>query len=106
MVLVYIAGPYRAKTIHETVENIRRAEAVAIKYWKEGYAVICPHLNTALLDGAIPDRKILKGDLVILSRCDIVVMMKGWEKSQGARAEHDYAQELGITIYYEHEEVR
>lgn len=101
MILVYIAGPYRSETLHGVVENIRRAEAVAIKYWKQGYAVICPHLNTALIDGVIPDKDILKGDLVILSRCDIVVMMKGWETSKGAIEEHHYAKSLGITIYYE-----
>lgn len=101
MVLVYIAGPYRSKTTHGVVENIRKAEAVALKYWKQGYAVICPHLNTALLDGELPDEVWLKGDLTILSRCDIVVMMKGWENSKGAIEEHHKAKELGITVYYE-----
>lgn len=33
--LAYIAGPYRADTIHGIVQNIRKAEAVAIKYWKK-----------------------------------------------------------------------
>jgi hypothetical protein len=83
------------------VENIRKAEAVAIKYWKLGYAVICPHLNTALLDGVAPDEVWLKGDLEMLGRCDIVVMMKGWDCSKGATSEHNYAKHLGIQVIYD-----
>jgi len=101
MILVYVAGPYRAKTPRGIVENIRKAEAVAIKYWKRGYAVICPHLNTALLDGVAPDEVWLKGDLEMLGRCDIIVMMRGWENSKGATAEHNYAKEMGIQVIYD-----
>ena len=101
MVVVYIAGAYRAKTLRGVVENIRKAEEVSIKYWKRGYAVICPHLNTALLDGELTDEHFLNGDLAILARCDIVVMMRGWENSIGATAEHNYAKELGIQVIYD-----
>jgi hypothetical protein len=101
MVVVYIAGAYRAKTLRGIVENIRKAEEVAIKYWKRGYAVICPHLNSALLDGEVTDQMFLNGDLAIISRCDIVVMMKDWQASKGATAEHNPAKDLGIQIIYE-----
>ena len=94
MKVVYIAGPYRADTPHGIVENIRRAEDVAITYWRRGYAVICPHKNTALLDGACPDETWLKGDLELLRRCDIIVMMKGYEHSTGARAELQEANKI------------
>jgi len=66
MKVAYISGPYRAATVHGVVENIRRAERVALKYWQLGYAVICPHTNTALFDGAAPDDVWLAGDLELL----------------------------------------
>jgi len=99
--VAYIAGSYRAKTVHGIVENIRNAEAVAIKYWKLGYAVICPHKNTALLDGVLPDEVWLAGAIELLKRSDIIVMSKGWERSTGSVAEHKLAKELGMEIIYE-----
>ena len=100
MKVAYIAGPYRGKTHYEIEQNIRAAEAVAIKYWQLGYAVICPHKNTAHFDGLAPDEVWLKGDLEILKRCDLIVMVPGWEGSMGSRAEKELAEDLGIFITY------
>lgn len=55
MRVAYVIGPYRAGTVRGIVENIRRAEEVALALWRLGFAVICPHKNTALFDGAAPD---------------------------------------------------
>ena len=101
MKIAYIAGPYRADTINGIVQNIRKAEDVAIKYWKKGYAVLCPHKNSSLFDGILPDEKWLKAGLAMLDRCDTVVMVKGWEKSSGASYEHDWAQSGGKEIIYD-----
>jgi len=101
MKIAYIAGPYRADTINGIVQNIRKAEDVAIKYWKKGYAVLCPHKNSSLFDGILPDDVWLKGNLEMLKRCDIIVMMQGWEKSKGAITEHELAYDLGIEVVYD-----
>jgi len=97
--IAYIAGPYRAKTIHGIKENIRRAEAVALELWKREYPTICPHMNTRFFDGACPDTTWLEGDLAILARCDFVVLVPGWEKSSGAVAEARCAGDLNIPVY-------
>ena len=99
--IVYIAGPYRGKTIQEVKQNILNAELVAIKYWKIGYTVFCPHKNAALFDGILPYKVWLEGGLEILRRCDIIVMMKDWENSEGSDREHKLAKELGKEIFYE-----
>jgi len=104
MKIAYIAGPYRSDSVSGVVQNIRNAESVAIKYWKLGYAVICPHKNAALFDGLMPDDTWLKGDLEILKRCDVLVMVRGWEKSTGAKAERDFAIKNNIEVI--HEEIR
>ena len=101
MEIAYIAGPYRAATVYGIKENIRRAEAVALKWWKKGYAVICPHANTALFDGELPDEAFLDGTLEMLRRSDVVVLMQGWQKSRGAVAEHAEALRLGKEIIYD-----
>lgn len=106
MEIGYTAGPYRAPTIWGVVQNIRAAEAVAVELWRLGFGVICPHKNTALLDGAnggdaFGDADVwLKGDLEMLRRCDFVVMLPGWERSHGAMAERDFAVKRGIPVYY------
>jgi len=101
MKVAFISGPYRSETISGIVQNIRNAESVAIKYWRLGYAVICPHKNTALFDGLMPDETWLNGDLEILKRCDAIVMMKEWEKSSGAKAELEFAEKHGLEIIYD-----
>lgn len=105
--IVYIAGPYRgtsrarvARWIQRKL-NIYRARRVARKYWKLGYAVICPHSNTANFDGIIPDAGFLRGDIDIMLRCNIVVMMKRWKDSVGARIEHRVAKQNELIITYE-----
>jgi nucleoside 2-deoxyribosyltransferase len=97
--LVYIAGPFRAANAWEVEQNIRKAEALALEVWKLGAAVVCPHTNTRFFDGALPDATFLAGDLEILSRCDAVLMVDGWEQSRGAVAESVFATDKGIRVF-------
>ncbi len=98
--VVYLAGPYRSPEgpwgIHE---NIQRARQIAIELWRMGYAVICPHCNTAFFDGACHDDVWLEGDIAILRKCDIVVMMPRYLESEGARAEFIAAEAAGIPVF-------
>jgi len=99
MKLVYVIGPLSADTIFEQIMNIRKAEAFAIKLWRAGFAVICPHLNTGLLCGATPEEDFLKGDIEILSRCDFAVTIEGWQQSTGSLGEIEYCYKNGIRRY-------
>ena len=101
MKTIYIAGPYRGKTIYETLENIRAAEKVAIKYIKKGYLVYCPHMATRLFDGVMPDEFWLSYQMEWLNRCDCVVMMENWQESEGAMAEEQMALTCNKEIVYE-----
>lgn len=104
MKVVYISGKYRSQDgINGIYENIQAARAESIKWWKDGYAVICPHMNTAFMDGAADDSVWLKGDLEFVRRSDIIVMLNDWEDSEGARAEHEEAIDCGLEIIYQKE---
>jgi hypothetical protein len=94
--LVYVSGPYRAETINGVFENVYRARKHALYLWNLGYSVLCPHTNTAFMDGSLDDEAWLEGDLVMLARCDLIYMVPGWESSEGAKVELDRARESGI----------
>ena len=100
MKVAYISGPYRSETINGIYENIQNARKAALEYWQKGYAVICPHMNSALMDGACEDYVWLDGDLELLRRCDIIVMLKEWKCSAGAIAEFNEAGKHGLEIHY------
>jgi len=101
--IIYVAGPYRSDTQWGVYQNIREAEKVAIKLWRENWVVFCPHLNTQLFNEVcrdIPTEVWLRGGLEILKRCDAIWMMGNWRQSKGARAELKLAKMLGLEIHY------
>ena len=98
MIKAYVAGPYRADTHYEIEQNIRNAEAIAIELWQKGYAVFCPHKNTAHFDGLAPDHVWLEGDLEWLKHADLLVLVPGWEKSEGTYFEREFAIQNGIEV--------
>ncbi len=82
--------------------NIVHARKYAILLWEAGHAVICPQLNSAHMeqDCKATYDDFMQGDFKIISRCDAVFMIPGWEQSCGAPRERDYAMQLGIPIFY------
>lgn len=101
MKVIYVIGPYRSKTDWGIEENIQRAEQAALKLWQEGWAVICPHKNTAHFGGACDDKVWLNGDLEILSRCDAVFVLKGWPQSEYSVKEVRLSMELDLEIIFD-----
>lgn len=97
--VIYIAGPYRGASESEVFANILRARDCAAEVWKAGHIAICPHLNTMLMGGMLPDERWLEGDLEILKRCDGMMLVPGWESSSGSRRETGKAISFGIPIY-------
>jgi len=98
MKLVFVSGPYRGQAMIDIHKNIMNARTLSIKLWQRGYAVICPHMNTAHFDGLCHDDVWLNGDLEILRRCDAIAMVDGWQDSEGAVEEYKLAVELGKEI--------
>jgi hypothetical protein len=103
MRLIYVSGPYRALTPEGVQANINRARIAAQSLWAKGWAVICPHMNSAHFEGE--SQMYLDGDLAIIDRLDpekdALYMLNGWSGSEGARDEHRRALEREITVYYQ-----
>jgi hypothetical protein len=98
--IVYIAGPFRGPNTFAIAENIRIAERRALEVWKLGGVALCPHLNTANFQGALPDHTWLEGDLVLLSACQALLTTYNWGQSEGARGEVEFAQKHGIPVFH------
>jgi len=100
MKLIYVSGKYRDKSSIGVIGNIYQATKASYRLWGEGWAVICPHMNTAHFRD-LPHEVIIPGDLEMVSRCDAIYMLKDWRDSEGANAEHELACSLGLQILYE-----
>jgi hypothetical protein len=102
---VFLSGPYSAPTEVEVMRNIRVAEEVSIavrQMGEGGAAVFCPHKNSANLGGVMPYEFWIQECLAFLAVCDCVVMLPGWENSEGAKVELAAAQELEKRVFYWH----
>jgi len=98
--LVYLAGPYRADTRWDEESNVRRAEEVAYLVAQTGAFPVTPHANTRpYFADAQPPEFWLAATLELMRRCDIVVMLPGWSRSEGAKAERVEAMLLGKMVF-------
>jgi len=102
MKLVFIASPFRAPTAWQIAENVRRAERAALEVWQAGAVAVCPQSMSALFHGEGPDRRYLDGWLVLMSRCDAVLVVS---QSDGVAREVEHASELEIPLFFSVAEV-
>lgn len=99
MKVAYVCGPYRARSDNLVLGNIMQAREIAAWLWQLGFAVVCPHSNSALMGGVAEEGVFLKGYIEILKRCDLLVLVVGWAPSAGAAAEVAAAKEQHIPIF-------
>jgi predicted Rossmann-fold nucleotide-binding protein len=99
--LLYVAGRYRAATREAVAANIEAARQVGIQAARLGWYPVIPHCNTAHmeLDVEHGDQFWLAGTLELMTRCDAVVLVPGWEISQGTLGEIAKADQLQLPIY-------
>jgi nucleoside 2-deoxyribosyltransferase len=94
---VYLSGPMSG--IPD--ENFPAFNAAARALHLIGYKVVNPaEFNTDVtgLEGRARWVKFLKVDIKALVDCDGIVMLPGWEDSEGAKLEHSTASALDIPV--------
>jgi hypothetical protein len=107
MRIVFIAGPYSAISKDLLSLNILQARKAAETLWAAEIAVLCPHLNSSLMEEIAVYSVFVKGYLVMLKALhpDAMLMLPGWELSDGATAERMAAEYYQIPIFYSVEQV-
>ena len=101
MKTIYLIGKYRADTIAEIDSNINAAREVAKAFWREGFKVISPHMNSAHFDGCAPDEAFLElGRELISDMANAVVVLPDSGDSRGTNAEEAHAYRSGIPVYH------
>jgi hypothetical protein len=99
--IIYTAGKYRDPRGLWFIDlNINLAREWAADLWSMGWSVICPHANTAHMDGVVSAKDFIEGDLAQIAKCDAILMLRGWEHSEGARQEHEFAQLHRVKVFY------
>jgi hypothetical protein len=111
---IYVAGPMRGYPKF----NFPAFDAVTAALQEQGHTVFSPAENDRKKHGTKLDeidtgdikaaesvgfslREALQDDLTfICQKADCIVMLPGWEKSNGARCEHALAVALDIEIVY------
>jgi hypothetical protein len=109
----YIAGPMtprgnRRDTQNSAIEyllNARDLVQAAVALIHKGYAPYCPGLDfqyfLSLRPGeTIPEETIKEVSLAWLDVSDIIVLLPGWEASEGCQAEYSRSIELGMPAFY------
>lgn len=93
---IYISGPI------EGVDNYREKFERAKRIIEKGGNRV---VNPAALDlDGLTREQMLGVDLLLLSLCDTIYMLKGWELSCGANREYGYALAKGLDIMIERDE--
>ena len=108
MPIVYVAGPFSAKTRAGVEENIRRAEALALKVAELGTFPVAPHCNTSHPDfeRVQPYDFWICGTLKLLRVSDAIILTDDWERSSGARGERTEAERRGMPVFETIEELK
>lgn len=105
MKVIYIIGPFRAKTAWDIECNVRRAEALALEVAKLGAMPLCPHTNTRFFDGQLTAQFWLDGTMELARRCDAAICVTWWALSAGSRDEVRDFQDRGLPVFFKIEEL-
>lgn len=104
MKIMFIAGPYFGDGKPETIEaNIARAESYQVALANLGIGFFCPHNDTHRFEiKAKQGEEFYRNlDMTFIDRsANAILAIPGWETSNGAKSEIEFAKQKGLPIFY------
>ena len=88
---IYIAGPMSGLVNCNRDKFNLMAECLT----QGGHVV----LNPATLPDGLSQADYMAVCIAMLQRCDAILMLNGWQGSEGAKAEHALAKKLGLEFF-------
>jgi len=97
--LIYVSGNYENGHIAESIHKTREA---AIQIWEAGYTALTPHLSTAQYwkDCPCSQKDYLDGITEIITRCDAIFLIDGWDDSDFALKEYENALAEVLPVFH------
>lgn len=93
--LIYLSGGIT--NVPDYMERFAKAEEILTK---QGLSVINPAKVNSMMPKDTTYDQYMQMAFTMLSFCECIYMLDGWEKSKGATWEMDYAQRNKIEIRY------
>lgn len=107
VVTVFVVGPYFGSgDFNEIDDNIRRAECAAIALANKGLFPVTPHLNSrhfqakAEAPGSETFWRSGYRQLIRSNAIQALLVLPGWEKSSGSRAEIETAARIKKRVFF------
>ena len=101
---IYVAGPYQSDNFSEILNNIRQGISSCASLIANGYSAFCPWLDYQYgLSKVGPFLKVAdyqENSQAWLEVADAVLVLPGWENSEGTKTELKRAERLKIPVYY------
>jgi len=112
--MIYLAAPYRHVNPEIVQDRVNKAALCANLLARRGDLVYCPTLHGHGIDQAfaggtpIPDDYWLEHGIQMLEMCDLmyILMLPGWDKSQGIMGELAYCLKAQKGVLYLDENYR
>jgi len=106
MRVIYVAGPFRGKNAWKVEQNIRVAEDAGMVVAQLGAVPLIPHTMCRFFDGTMTGQFWIDATLDLLRRCDAMLVVGGWENSEGTKGEIQEAAVLGIPVFKSFDSLR
>ena len=104
MKVVYVIGPFRAKTHWDVRLNVLVAERLGLEVSKLGAMPLIPHKNTENFDGLLDENFWVEGTKELLRRCDAAITVAAigerWEHSRGSIGEVQEMDRLARPVFH------
>lgn len=100
---VFLSGPYNGSD-GQVKQNILKAISAARKLRNQGFNVFLPHSSLVYCED-LEQSEQGRREIILLCKewieaCDLFAIMPGWQDSNGAREEYNYALSIGKEIIH------